>query len=926
MKNKFVVLLSLMLLIFCVPLMVGAEKSELGKIEFTNNTTTVDGDIRYSGQINYFEDDRYSIYGAYFDGVENSFIDRSQTIPDKGNAFLYVGVDSKEILPCQNVYITVEYYDHTCGWFYISYINNDGNKTDTEIVSLPCGRDFDGPKSYTFTISDMRFGALENGHDFFLSTYKSSNSYEYSREAVVVKSVSVSTDGTYAPIKIESIQKNIGNIFFGNSAAEMELVYTNVSDTAVRFSAQYNIYRYNEDMTKELIHSESDSHYIKAGKQYKALKVFNVDKYGLYEMVVILSGEAGEKTICSEKSYKFSKAVLSENLNDNFGAAGYVRSNTDISVKSFEIMKKAGMGIVRGGLYEAGLDADMYEYDAARDMGIERINTIIYREIPSLDSDSLSKIYSDMYNYISSETVTKSVDMIGITNEPETYRYIDGVDISGSPDRFEIIGERYALISAVIAKAVKDANPEVKVGLFEINFLKEEIPVIVDKALEIYAKINEYDELAMFGEFDINDLFDAFICHPYMGFDDAEKGNLGELTDGYFSINEKIQYYKDLFSGKEDGVISGNKYSVNIPEVWCTEMGWSTSTMPGGMRKSDEFDHAKNIVRQYLCLNEFDTNGKYCFYQLMDLNSVSAECECSFGFIRSGDSPTPYSAKYAFIAAAALNNFIADAEEFEVLYDEDFSYIHKFDKTDNEVYVLWTSSPHEKEIPFDKYEDAVFYDMLGNKIEPKINDGNVIVSDAPIYAVRGYERKMAYISGYSRSCEEGEVVSMVVLKPGVDFGGDMYDGIIHIDEGKTDKDGKYEFKPIFTDIHTGLNAYVILENEDNPIRFSFGNLKDDVQIVMRNTVPMLNGVDVSFADVDIRFTDMEAKEYILYYAAYDDERLVAAGKMDFDTQAGEYVFSHKINLAYDEGYDTIKIMLFDKDKDMVPLCDALAVQ
>ena len=695
----------------------------------------------------------------------------------------------------------------------------------------------------------------------------------FSRYPVYIKAVGIYSDDTYSSIGIDIDANNYGNVFFGDDDPEFDVSMSNRVSSEVLFSVDYNIYKYDNNMRKTLIRTDTKTYNLAAGQPLTEKIKCPVDRFGLYCIEV----KAYSDTVSSLAEESFAKCVLNNSLNKHLGANGETSGNLSIDPDAyFTLMAKAGLGLHRTSFvwsnYEkvkgvmALNDVMRRSLDVCGENGIDQMvilfgNNSLY-DPGALDASFVREECMPNYlafieNVIQEPLFINNVSMIEVWNEPDLVQYLGP---STQLNTFRLRAEEYARIlkqqydTIMRVSSENDLNYKIGAGAISGGIYDDSRKNFTDRFLN---------------ELDGGKYFDAFTLHPYLQKEDPEFGFGGVKAGAYTygtinssSLAYRLQYYDSLLNGQPlyspsdgtssyvNGLATGNRYDFDIGnETWLTETGWSTAVFPSDDCIGDEYEHAVSIIR--LCnsirLNDFeDKTWLYCF---ADVGLRNNEKEHKFGLVNAYKSAVSYAPKNAYLAVSNYNKLTGNAFSATEVCNDDFKYVAKYSAPDKTVYIFWTSKPDQQTLAYDLEEDALYYDLFGNRLlkEEVMSDGLYILTGTPFYAVE------------KESVNKISSVDMI-----------LYDSL--------------------TDI------------EDTPI--GLVNIKNAYAVINFNEI---SGV----------------VPYTFVYAIYKDNQLVGVKKFDGE-QSDNQIARAVYNVSHPENveFDTMKMFLFSDLESLTSICQA----
>lgn len=909
--------------------------------------TVNNGSIQYSEGLKYKTNAKVQISSGYGNGLaletySESVGQKGETIkiPNQTNSYIAVDViDDLYANSTLNKYIEVEYDDakhDSKAWICVEYVNAKGKR----VYSEKAGVRNTGAKTatYTFCLDDARFDNSLDGYDFKLTNYLGDGSFKYSTSPFYIKSISVKTDNTVSPIDIDVTTKNKGNIFYTDDVTAFEVTYQNVLAEDVDFRVSYRIDNITTGTAVTV--SEHFMDYTATAGQTMEEKIEpDVEDYGVYKLIISLSGTCSEGTINTSSETDFSVCVLNDTPNMHFGTLSREALG--------DLMLNAGIGTARDGYlipYEKG-----YNYKFGQGWlpslknseiyGIERIGSIMYSDGYSLPDPETQ--YKNMKNTALQfiNTSRGLFDKISIGNEPELMNWVGDTSVSAkTTEDYRLLGERYGYMASAVAEAFRESGINAKLGAFETHlahnvhgntgWTREGMEAFYTAALEVMKAKGVLTE------------FDAYVFHGYLGNEDAE-----------------AVYDEDLAFAK--GILDGYNYGNGTYEMWSTEGGFSTSTTRwySNVIYGDEHEKANRIAKTYITMMGNDPSGVYLFYDFINDGDVNSEPEANFGMINASTRTkgTPYSAKQTYLAVAALNKLTGGMDTTEKLsLSEKDCYGYKFTNGTNSVYAYWwdnkpsngkefnepitPDSAQHTVTPTVDLTNAHLYDFYGNELDKAsfVADGKLIVTNDVIYVYTGDELKhsdkviksdIVNISGTIATGNADKNVSLIVVDEGTNFSS-LPVGIKYVAQTTTDENGAYSFTAYMGENTNNLEAYIYTEENDDMRKLLFKSEGEDYSIVLKDGIfcvdeMSLDMLDMSNLKLRVRFSDKsENIENFRAYAVFYKAGMLSgmlAGEGDYEKGGDKlWMFGSDENDVFE--YDTIKIMLWDSK--MIPLVDA----
>lgn len=687
-----------------------------------------------------------------------------------GNILIRISNNKKnDVQGYDNVNFTVKYKDDGYGWFFLRYIEKNGNSgKETEIINLTnTGEE----KTHTFVLSDVAFlvqGIQDNSvspskfYDFELCTSKiwtwqteqSSGARAWSKGTVTVSEISVTTDGSESPIDIRAATENVGNIFYGAQTPEINMTYKNKSEQAKSFNAKYTVYKLDKDMNRTVIYEDGTSFSLAANAEKSDILIIPVPEYGLYVLETVLYNS--NNSISQRGETEFSLCAANDKLNTHIGASThFVRDGA--AKDGLELLEKGGFGLARESVYWRDYETEPGVYklsDSSREYLNELSKTniesllLLYANNPIYDEsaqalsfppESVLPKFKDYISAVLNEPLIKNnINMIEIWNEPDIMKYWSTDDISNND---EAKGRIYAKVLAAAYDAAKSVSDQYTVGAFgACNLWGPPGTTFVDWTLNYLNGEQKFDNL---------------ILHPYMGVnDDVEFGSMGNTSSDARSAQAyRINRMRGLVTGEDvynfasgtneniKGEATGNSYNYALnSSVWHSEYGYSSAKPYGGMCTGSDYLQASLLIRGLNQIRQNNFDDKIWIYDLFNDGEQAGEEQHNYGMLNSLIHKTPMSAKYSYLAAANYNRLTSSATKINEIKNQNFSYItcYKGGADGRDTYMLWTAKESSK-LYFNFGSNVRYYDLLGNEIsKSEITDGDeFMLTREPFYAVTG---------------------------------------------------------------------------------------------------------------------------------------------------------------------------------------------
>ena len=866
--------------------------------------------------------------------------------------------DNAEFEENKNYFVDVKYYNSGHGFFYLEYVNGDGESVISDYAYCSGADEY---TEKTFLLENPAFNYTKNKADLRLRTSKSyTQAEEYSEDTVYISELRLRSDGTYSGVEISTESKKTGNIFFTGENAEFSVLFKNKFSSAISLDICYNIYMYSFDGGRTRLDDldRSESLVIAPKTSEKRVICAEVEKYGLYCLEITAAGSCGDRQISVSDEVQFSRCVYNMKVNPGYGINSH--ASRDINNKGnaetlYSLMRAAGMGTVRECFnweqYETFRGKrKMYPghktvLELAKKYGIEPYILIFGNNRAYESGDFVSPDNKENYqNYIKSlmsEPEMQIVKNVEVYNEPDIKRTYRGQPISGSEtEKKKKQGEYYGNMAAWAYEAIKSVRSDVNVSVMSICNLPEykAKDTFINSAMQVLEDYKEKNGVRPFDSISLHPYAWAYnyVTSPEEGYWGSAEGYRPEKYNLTWSVADMVRYCRDLINkfGYKD-----EDYGISV-----SEYGWSSANANLLGKKDCTVRQAALDLRSYMILKSANFDAVNYKYDFMDDELRENGKEYNFGMINWVGHKTPYSAKEGYVAACAFNNMTNDATALDEVYSQNYSKIFRFSVPSGSVYALWTGNAAESDtVSFDLGESPVFYDMYGNELDrSEVTDaeGKYILTDIPFFAVCGKQISFAApqsekpenikISGTVASGKENVNVSLTVLPEGEAFGASMYGNIAYMNQTTTYNNGSFEFVFDSLSRNNSYTAYVVADDTDIPLSFDFRGDSYPAEITLYDGGGEVNGYNIAAADLtDAKITakfrdDYADMQYCLIYALYKGGSLVKVMSSE-GVRDGRNV---SFDVSADElpDYDTVKLMLWNSANVLTPVCKAKIMQ
>ncbi|WP_409344977.1 DNRLRE domain-containing protein [Paenibacillus sp. MBLB4367] len=414
-------------------------------------------------------------------------------------------------------------------------------------------------------------------------------------------------------------------------------------------------------------------------------------KYG-YFMLQVKAELTGSEPV----SIKSPFAVMppldpSGNEGSPFGMSTHLhRFPTTMTADIVNLMKEAGMRLVRGGFEWPGIEKQpgTYTFGPQPDYYMNM-----------LDSEYFDFLYVSGYtnpNYDNNSTPYTDAGREAFANYMKAY--VDHYE--GQMDALEVYNEFYGSFGDR-GNGPADSKPEYYYPLLKKSYetIKAAYPDLPVLGTSTVGDLKWIEDVLKLGGMSY---MDGFSIHPYL---------YPNAPEGYDSLIDNV---KTLIRTYNNG---------NLKPIWINETGWPTQLDARGV---DEKTQADYLIRAYVVAL---ANGveKIVWYDLIN-DGLTNVNEDNFGLLRNPNdklgslTPKPAYSTYAAMTRK-LNNasFVRrDATDSDIR-----SYL--FDKNGEDVRVLWTTSPSVPAV-IRTSSPIRISDMMGNTHTYVPDNGSVYVT------------------------------------------------------------------------------------------------------------------------------------------------------------------------------------------------------
>lgn len=635
--------------------------------------------------------------------------------PEGKNFFICVGVDDNFLYSEEGtaVAVTVEYYDEGNGMFTLRYDSVDRGKwaAPEDTVYMTDAKEW---KKHTFYMDDcMLRNNLMHSMDIELGLWQTDMGT--SKGSVIIRSIKIEKCFPQHPLVISADTGYAGNILGENDSGVFDVVFNNISDAKIDADVKYRVRN-----SQNIVLSSGEGKVVtEPGSEGRLSIDSKIEKYDLYEVDVEFTStvevDGVFQDIADKKTIKVSKALTTEPdepKNDYlYVSTHFEKYNQE---KSFEVVSRAGF---------AGIRDEIYWDDVEATKGVYKLSNLQNARVASLSENNLDMLQILAYSnplYITDRPYS-IITAPFYDSEIEAFAKYAGFmarELKGKVNKFEIWNEwniknfnaeqRDAAVYTKLLKACYEA-------------IKKENPEAV--VYGIASAGADADFLKGVLEAGGYDYMDGVSIHPY----DWQ----GTYRHGV-QINA-VEKIHDLLI----------EYGGDKPVIY-SEMGWTSADCATGVGRKKQAIYAVQVV---FIAKAHKLADEVYWYDLQDDGAVHEAQEHKFGLTEYEFGDDPLAAKESFLAAAAMNRFMAGKTDYisSIEKDDLATAVHFFDKGEGEnLGVLWTTKLDGDSIALNLgCQDIEVFDYYGNKIDTVVSYSgiyNFALAEEPVYITGNFTK------------------------------------------------------------------------------------------------------------------------------------------------------------------------------------------
>lgn len=584
-----------------------------------------------------------------------------------GPYYCYINV-SDSLFPSNtpvSVAITVRYYDEgeNGEYFSLRYANPLDTFREPEKVEMTNTKEF---KEHTFYIDDFVFANSNNGADVVLAGW--TEKYSGSPGSTYIQWLKVEKSFPQKPVHYSLTSEHMGNVFDGNDEKNLNIVLNNSSSVEMITDAEYEVLTYDG----KVIQSEkAEGVKIEAEKESIIPLVPDVNDYGTYSVRVRTKSRGivdGEEKVFEgeEKVFDFSIAnKKTENEKSNYMMRSQVHLDWGRNTEMLKMMAEMGISGSREaalwdvnerskGVYSENWTMEKH-FRYAKEVGLDQMlamgyGNTVYEGNQVMHMPTTPEGIAAYAKYAArlAEKYGDVMQYFEVWNEPNLINFNSNYASA----------TQYAELCKATYTEVKKANPNVKVGVWSTA----QIP------------IGWIEETINAG---ILDYCDVVTIHPY---DWEDTGMDNRIKNALYV--KRIKELRELLtkSGKPD-----------MPIV-ITEVG-----VRAGKGYASQIGQAAYLTQLFaVSAGEKNIDSIYIYDFMNDAPDDSRRGEGYWGLINHSAYTTPYSAKLSYVALAAYNKFVCDAEAVDnIVRNKTSVYRFKRNSDGKDVIILWSDNESE---------------------------------------------------------------------------------------------------------------------------------------------------------------------------------------------------------------------------------------
>lgn len=592
---------------------------------------------------------------------------------DEGNACFALKYDSYDEIQCSSVIRTSEEVTltNTMGWKEYVFMLDDAALSNHGV---------DGLHLYDLAVQKLR------GENVFVQSVKiESVDEDYIPDPIMISMTSDSLGHTF-DIDLQKFNVNIENISSKDCSMALRASVINSDGECIWYKNLKNA----DVQSKEKISIEVP---------------FNIRNTGYFGFVIeadVTNSDGRKMVVSNEQKFTVIKKLSPSEQNKRLGVSTHL-SGKENKRGLVTATANAGFGMMRDELRWQLAEnpqkvfnvpetfANTPEYikeDSMEPLLILCYGNTLYtdNEYDAPTGDAQVAAFKNYCTFVATKYK-------GIVKNYEVWNEYNYVEFNTHQEGSEV----YIQMLKAANEAVKSVDPDAKIVGVCAGGADE------NNGIDFMARVFNYGGLPY---------MDAVSFHPYQW---NRQSDMNQLT-------ADLQKVKNLL----------NQHNSNIP-IWITELGWSTGTSEHCISEQDAAISAAQMYPTAIAAG----CDKIIWYNLQNtgIGHISGEREHNFGLIRHANAVIPYQAKPAYVAFAAMNRFIGNADYAENKSVDNIT-IHKFKRQDGTYSAtIWSSA--EGEISLQLGNGIInAYDMYGERIfSSEKSDGVYIlkIGREPVY-------------------------------------------------------------------------------------------------------------------------------------------------------------------------------------------------
>ncbi len=636
------------------------------------------------------------------------------------------------------VKVTVEYFDEggSNTFFCVRYCSINGPMTESEIVSMTGTGEW---KTAEIIIDDILIANKDNLSDFMLATWSGSRSF--TATSTLFHSVRIEQCFPVKPISTNIASDEPGNILsYDDKEKNVNLEFENITDFDGTAQVEYTITN-----DAGMVISEGKTGTVSVGANQKVLVPIEITAKDcdIYRIDYRLTGNVPHGNEVQEfdlEDYGLFSIARTWQEGDEKNSNSWIGAHLEYylpyqdPVKTMRVINLGGWGGTRP-------DATLDRWDEADSrVGTKTDGKLGFDwDTELLGSYDLSYIHIAAYGHTALYNDPKRNNFRYMPRtEAEIQSYVDycvacvkewdakmdtplRLEIWNEPNNsafnYDLVNEDavyYAKLLQRIYPAVKEASPRtILVGMVSLGSAVGWVNQVLD--------LGGYDAV------------DEVCIHPY------EWGKGPAKFNSIISGTKAIQNHMIEKFGKAKPII-------------FSEIGWhdtgimnESGSLSGNTYGVTSMQQARNVAILHTVAKAYELTDLVCWYDLQNDGELPTYSEHNFGLLESPYHRQPYAAKPSFLAAAAYNKFLPNAEYLDKIEVGGLqTAAYNFKRTDGKnCAIMWTFNDNDTMVVDLGTKSVELFDLYGNPLGTLTSDDGIYAFNLmgePIYVMGSFSK------------------------------------------------------------------------------------------------------------------------------------------------------------------------------------------